>query len=71
MRGRVTSAATTPLNRFFRGGGRQDLQLTRARQGRQKACYRLPAGRFHHQEQDMLPGDERLGIDGDTVTGGG
>ena len=37
----------------------------------QEALHRLLTCRLYHQQQQMLPLHERLGLDGDAVTGGG
>lgn len=37
----------------------------------QEALHRLPAGRVHDEQQAMLSLEERLGLDGDAVAGGG
>jgi hypothetical protein len=62
--------AATSLDCFFRGKGRQHLHVSRAGQEGQEAFHRLLAGRLHDQEQQMLPVQQGLGLDGDAAASG-
>lgn len=55
---------------FLRGERGQDLKIAGAGQRYQEALHRVRIGRLHDQQQDMLPVDKRLGLDGDAIAGG-